>query len=204
MPDNLQEIMDASVSAKRAMLGGQQQYETPVRFAEFFASLMPSRFATAVFDPQCAKGNLPSGTNTNHKCGFEIDSSRFHNANDSIRRVIGNCVKAWEALDDLYPSLKFDRQIANPPFGILWSVSTRTQGVDSTEHTWNNIIQRAAASGFGYFIANYKTIERLKLHKRPPRTVGNHSILVKAWAREMKLAHLASRIDHRETNPPID
>ncbi len=164
LPDNLQEIMDASVSARQALLGGQQQYETPVRFAEFFAGLMPSRFATVVFDPQCAKGNLFSGTYTNHKCGFEIDN-RFYNANDSIRRVIGNCVKAWEAMDDLYPSLKFDCQVSNPPFGILWK--TDSGNADSTEHTWNNIIKRAAPNGFGYFIANHKTIERLKIHEHP-------------------------------------
>ncbi len=35
---------------------------------------------------------------------------------NGVARVTGNCLKAWEVLDDLFPDIRFDLQCANPPF----------------------------------------------------------------------------------------
>jgi hypothetical protein len=36
--------------------------------------------------------------------GFELDN-RYADTNDGVQRVIGNCVTAWEILDDIEPQL---------------------------------------------------------------------------------------------------
>lgn len=164
--DSLQEIIDASVSAKHATLGYGQQYTTPEHIAKFLATLLPSRYVP-VFDPQCANGNLVTSVCPYNygRFGFEIDN-RFESKTDGITRIIGNCVKIWKAFDDLYPDLKFPCQVANPPFGIRWKLDNGTT-VDSTEYTWRQIIGRAPLNGCGYFIANYKTIEHLKIDQHP-------------------------------------
>lgn len=164
---NLQEIIDASVSVKHATMGNQQQYETPPAFAAFFNSLLPAMPSNA-FDPQVASGNTvrhgmaPWTT----KFGFELDR-RFADSIDSVMRVTGNCVSAWEALDDIAPGMEFVCQNANPPFGLLWPLPDGSGKVDSTEYTWRKIQEHASTSGFGWFISNHKTIERLKIHEHP-------------------------------------
>jgi len=165
-PSNLQEVIDASISAKHATLGGQQQYETGSQYACFFNSLLPA-FPHSVFDPQCASGQaLKSGTPPwCSKFGFEIDN-RFADQDDGVQRVIGNCVAAWEVLDDLYPELEFSCQNANPPFGCLWPTPDG-QKHDSTDYTWTKIMERASPFGMGWFISNHKTIGRLGIDRHP-------------------------------------
>lgn len=184
-PTNLQQIIDAGVSVKAATLTGQQQYSTPPEWAEFFAGLLPCRDMGTIFDPQCAGGNtVTRGIGWYpHRYGFEIDN-RYANQGDNVRRLTGNCVKLWELLDNLYPDLRFDCQNANPPFAIQWKIEQEhtekaEKGIsplpllppvktcDSTEYTWRKITERAAEGGFGYFISNYKTIERLGIDKHP-------------------------------------
>lgn len=160
---NIQEIIDAGVSAKHATLVGQAQYETPVEMSEFLNSLLPGK-PDVMFDPQCASGRTFKGAPYwSGLFGFEIDNRHAEIA-DGITRVIGNCVSAWEILDDLYPDLKLECQVANPPFGLIWPVKD-IGNVDSTEYTWMKIMERASSTGYGWFMANVKTIERLNLHQ---------------------------------------
>ena len=163
MPENLQEILDASVSAKQALVGGQNQYELPPAFASFFAALLPAT-PECILDPQCASGNLvregiPYWV---RKLGFEIDR-RFEGVDDGVHRVIGNCVDVWEAITDLFPEMRFECQVANPPFGVRWR--TPTGNCDSSEYTWDRMMSLASPAGYGYFVSNHKTIERLGLHR---------------------------------------
>jgi len=165
-PENIQEVLDAASSSKQALQGGQQQYLTPKPMAEFFAKLLPDTPAVA-FDPQCAAGNtvIEGFPYYISSFGFEIDNQycRSADTHDRVNRVIGNCVKAYEALDELYPDIGFECQNANPPFGMWWNMADGSR-VDSTDYTWRKIRERAAAGGYGYFIANWKTIERLGIH----------------------------------------
>lgn len=163
---NVQEVIDASVSAKHATLGNQQQYETGPKYAEFFAGLLPANPDLA-FDPQCASGNtithgIPHWC---RKVGFELDR-RFLDKDDGVHRVIGNCVTSFQVLDELFPDLRFECINANPPFGLLWKMPDGGK-MDSTEYTWRKVQERLAENGYGYFISNYKTIERLKIHEHP-------------------------------------
>jgi hypothetical protein len=163
---NLQAVLDAAATAKAAILNGQQQYSTPVSWATFLGGLLPSQNPAVAFDPQCAGGNLLRyglGWRPD-RYGFEIDA-RYAETSDDVTRVIANCVKCWEILDDLFPDLRFDCQVANPPFGIRWK--TLAGAADSTLHTWAKITERAAPSGFGYFIANRNTLAAHRLHEHP-------------------------------------
>jgi hypothetical protein len=161
---NHDEIIEAAGgSVKAATLTGQQQYSTPTEWAEIFTGLLPDRYPAIALDPQCAGANLlrPFAWNT-IKAGFDIDR-RFEEDEtaSNLTRITGNCVKIWEILDDLFPDIKFDCQVANPPFGLRWNDE------DSTEYTWRKIMERASSKGFGYFIANHKTMERVGITKHP-------------------------------------
>lgn len=167
-PRNWQETMDAASSAAQALQGGQQQYPTPVGLARFLNGLLP-RVPVFAFDPQCAAGNtfanIDRGTHSNPALfGCELDN-RWANdgGTTAIRRITGNCVAAWAILDDLWPDAKIECQVANPPFGIRWK--TDAGNVDSTEYTWRKMMERAPAGGFGWFLANSKTIEKLGIHR---------------------------------------
>ncbi len=160
---NIQEILDAGVSGKHALLNGQQQYELPTHFAEFFNSLLPS-VPAVILDPQVASGNLvnsgmPSWVS---KYGIEIDR-RFDGRGDSVDRLIGNCVDIFGVLDDVFPDLRFQAINANPPFAIRWNVPGGTD--DSSNYTWKLMMQRLAPDGYGFFVCNWKTIERFGIHQ---------------------------------------
>ena len=163
---NLDEVLEASASVKAATLAGQQQYSTPLAWASYFAELLPDHYPEAVFDPQCAGGNLFNGFGYGAaKLGWDIDK-RFVDEDIRVKRCTGNCVKLWAMLDDIFPELRFECQVANPPFGLKW----RLPGggvVDSTLHTWLKLIERTAEGGYGYFIANHATIERFGMHGHP-------------------------------------
>ena len=168
-PENLQALIDATVSSKSATLTGQQQYSTPPEWAELFASQLPSRNPLSRLDPQCAAGNLltcgfPSW-NRGFVAGIEIDR-RIQAKDHPAQLATGNCVTAWDLLEQHFPDINFVCQVANPPFGIRWKLPDGST-MDSTEYTWKMIERFAAPDGYGYFVANHKTIERLGLHTHP-------------------------------------
>ncbi len=165
-PSNIQEMLDAGVSAGETLMKGQGQYETPIDFARYQMGLLPTNWPWVVFDPQVAAGNLVNGFSyRTSRIGFELDN-RYRKADDGVIRVIGNCVKAWEALDDMYPDLKFDCQVANPPFGLRWFTADGEGKVDSVEFTWKKMMERVPAGGCGYFLAPRKAIEEAGIHEQ--------------------------------------
>jgi SNF2 family DNA or RNA helicase len=179
---NIQEIIDAGVSAAHALDKGQQQFQTPAWLARGCASLLPFGSHDHVIDFQCAEGNLLEAAQTNRRYGIELDN-RFaeksaHNASagyGEIQRITGSCVHVMATMDDLYKDIRFGCIVTNPPFGIRWTVEDKTapKGVDrvttidSTQWTWNTIKARLAAYGCGYMISNADTIERMKIHEDP-------------------------------------
>jgi superfamily II DNA or RNA helicase len=157
--ESIQELLDASAgSTKSTTLTNLQQYETPRWLARLCQSLLPTVPMVSV-DPQCATGNLLDGA-SRYTFGFEIDNKH---ATENRTRITGNCVKAWEVLDDIYPDIRFECQVANPPFGLQWK--TPDGPMDSTEYTWRKLKERTAWNGFGFMIANHKTIEKYGWHE---------------------------------------
>ncbi len=164
--DLIGELLGASSSFGRVMQVGAAQYQTPKDWALRFNNLLPRQQPATVFDPQCAGGNLFEDLNWGTaRFGWDIDHRFRENQDKGISMVEGNCVQFWELLDELWPELRFECQVANPPFSIPWK--TAQVSVDSTAYTWQKIIERTAAGGSGYFIGNLATIERLKIHEHP-------------------------------------
>ncbi len=190
---NLDEVVHAAVSPGHAIQNGQQQYQTPPDWARFFNGLLPSTPNT-VFDPQCAGGQAFTGLYAS-KYGFELDR-RYADVDDDVHRLTGNCVQLWAWLDEAALDLRFECQVANPPFGLRWRLpegvssgqvsSVKTGGTsvlasrsletshlkletscDSTKYTWEQIVAHAAVDGYGWFLAARKTIEDLGIHQHP-------------------------------------
>lgn len=158
--ENLQELIDCEDSAKWTAITGAQQYCTPDDLAAKCVNLLPILTPSSVLDPQAGKGALLNvGGWRTQRFAIEIDN-RIVNPNAD--NICGNCVKAAEALDDLSPGLLFECVNANPPFAKRWKVGEKV--IDSTEWTWQFVTTHGC---FGFFISNYKTIERLGIHKHP-------------------------------------
>lgn len=161
-PENIDEILEAEDSAKWAVLQGQQQYYTPPELAEKLWKRLPSMDPTTLLDPQMGEGALlkPSYSYRTRKYGFDIDNRLAEKSDYNTDIIIGNCVKVFEVMDDLYPDLKFECIVANPPFAKRWKVGDKV--VDSTEYTWQQCIKRGC---YGFFISNKNTIEKLGIDK---------------------------------------
>jgi predicted RNA methylase len=150
---NLQETLDADGSATL------EQYLTPVSLARELAGLLPTQNPATVLDPQCGSGNLLNIYNyAVWKFGIELDDSKEP---QNVNLIHANCVKIFEAVEQLMPALRFAVASANPPFGRHWKLSDGTR-IDSTLATWNFVTRHA---GCGYFIANASTIEKFGLHE---------------------------------------
>jgi len=166
--ENLQEFINAATSARSATLAGQQQYSTPPEWAKLFTSQLPSQSPDTVLDPQSAAGHLLDsgfyGWNTG-RFGIELDK-RVKDEGYPGKLITGNSVSVWNLLEQHFPETNFVCQVANPPFGITWKLPDGSS-MDSTEYTWKQIQRFAAPQGYGYFIANHKTIERLGLYEHP-------------------------------------
>lgn len=160
-PENIQDVIDAEVSAKWATLQGQNQYFTPTDKAkEWLAKLTKlagESWLSSVVDPQYGDGSFANGAYASTVLGIEIDS-RFKHQEDRVLRC--NCVKAFEILDDIDPNYRFQCAVANPPFAKKWKVGEAV--VDSTELTWKWCQKHARC---GVFVSNQATIERLGYHK---------------------------------------
>lgn len=167
VPENLQEVLDAEQSAAWATNSGfQQQYFTPIPLAEQFAAKLPNRNPESILDPQCGEGatvvNGYGWRSIGSRYGLDMDNRLAGAGLHDISLIVANCVKFGEALDDLYPDLRWETVNANPPFGKRWKQAGEV--IDSTEWTWDFVTRHGCA---GYFIANYKTIERMGIDKHP-------------------------------------
>lgn len=172
--ENLQEMLDANQSAGHTALYGLSQFETPPWFAALMAKALPVAAPAAVFDPQCAGGNLlrATGHNSTARFGCELDrrfrdepltSGKITDLPAPITRLTANCVEVYELLAEFFPGVILPCQVANPPFSLTFK--TKAGPVDSTLYTWQAMLRAAYLSGCGYMIANRATIERLGLHK---------------------------------------
>lgn len=176
---NLQEVLDASAApASQTVRKNLAQYLTPAWFAERMAALLPNRYAcTVAFDPQCGADALLDslvGYNVT-TLGVDLDRRFNEDQGDGVRpvtahrhRLTASCVDVWRLLDELYPTLTFRCQVANPPFGLKWKMPDILHGAeDSTLATYRQLIKRAGTEGVGYMIANRSTLERLNLPLAP-------------------------------------
>ena len=169
--ENIQEVVDAAVSAKHALAGFQNQYQTPEWLAKALVTLLPrepysyltgNANCASVVDPQGAGGHLVKAVKGYGKVVFELDNRFKKEDDENITRITGNCVRVGELLDELYSGTRFGCIVSNPPFGIRWK--TKDGSIDSTEWTWQFIQARLAESGFGFIISNVDTLRRLGVH----------------------------------------
>jgi predicted RNA methylase len=152
--DNLQELLDAGQVGDTSL----EQYETPAELANELINKLPTNHPATIFDPQCGSGRLVNCANGwPMKYGIEIDNNK---SPGGFQLITGNCMKVFEAVEELMPDLRFVMANANPPFGIRWKMRSGKM-IDSTLATWRFVTQHANQ---GFFIANASTIEKLELH----------------------------------------
>ena len=164
-PENIQEVLDAEKdSAKWATLAGQQQYSTPEWLAIEATNKLPIKQAQTRIDPQCAMGNLINYRQTNwpYSFGIELDNRIDRSKVPWAHLITIDCQKAFEIVDDIYPTLRFETFNANPPFAKRWSVGEEI--VDSTKWTWDRALKHGCQ---GVFITNHNTAVKLGIDKHP-------------------------------------
>ncbi len=170
--ENLGDMLGAA-TASSVNSKGNAQYFTPSHWARHFVEMLPSA-PSHVFEPQAGDGALvrPFGM-TCVRFGVELDR-RFADPqvaeSNGVRwrtLIHGSCVQFWNLLDEFHPNLRFECQVANPPFSLRWKLGDDGRTVDSVEHTWAKITERAAEGGHGFFIAGRGQLERLGIHKHP-------------------------------------
>lgn len=160
-PENLQEHIDADASSVKAIGKFGQQYFTPQWVSEQAQMRLPSRYPKTILDPQVGRGDtISTGSWSTTKFGCDVDN-RIEVP--GIHLVTGNCVKVFEAMDDLHPGARWECINANPPFGLRWKMADGIS-VDSTEWTWKQATSRA---NYGYFIANHSTLVKLGINTHP-------------------------------------
>ncbi len=159
--DNVQELLDASVSAKQDTLANQNQYFTPTSLWTYCKGFMRNQRPMTALDPQCGKGQLLEYDWGVNKFGIELDNRIEHLG--PVKLLTGNCVRIGELIDELFPDLSFTAINTNNPFGKLWKRGDGSQ-VDSTVWTWEFALKRGQS---GVFIANRTTMEKLGIDKHP-------------------------------------
>lgn len=183
--ENLDEVVNAAVSAAHAMQGGQNQFQTPDWLAGALCTLLPHGLADrwqrrAALDPQGASGNLVRAWRDSEgyvwdidnrlkkKDGDEGESNEEGRQQSAVEYIIGNCVRIGQLFDDVYPQSKFPVILANPPFGIRWKTLKPDEStIESTAWTWAFIKARLADNGYGFIIANVETLRKLEVDKDP-------------------------------------
>ena len=116
--DNIQELLDAAVSAGHALQVGAQQYQTPSWLARGLASQLPSR-SEPTLDPQCAAGNLLMAMATNSRFGWDLDARHAESNRDFINRIRGNCVKLGATLAPLTDGARSELGIGPDAQGVV-------------------------------------------------------------------------------------
>jgi superfamily II DNA or RNA helicase len=135
-----------------------EQYTTPQELADELAEKLPLRVPATVLDPQCAEGNLVRYKGQPiQRYGIELDEKKHSLSNT----IYGNCMRVFEAIEDLAPEARWAAIHCNPPFGVAWKAADGSR-VDSTLATWNFAIAHAKC---GFFIANANTIEKFGIHQ---------------------------------------
>lgn len=162
---NLQELLDAEANPNNLLMTGAAQYLTPISLAQYCHSHLPTDYSVrSILDPQAGECNLLLSAPNYHggKYGVEIDTRA--GSVPGVNMIAGNCVKFFEAVDDLFPIITWRCGVANPPFGKRWKVSGASGVADSTELTWKWLLRHCH---YGFFIASETTIQKLELHKHP-------------------------------------
>jgi hypothetical protein len=150
--ETLQESLDAGGD------GNNNQYETPPSLAAELMARLPFKRPSTIFDPQVAGGALVNcAEGWPQKFGIEIDHNKTPGG---VHVISGNCMKVFEAVEELTPELRFMVANANPPFGLKWKTKDGDT-VDSTLATWRFVTRHANC---GFFIANASTIEKFGLN----------------------------------------
>ncbi|MCC7376977.1 MAG: hypothetical protein IT581_20120 [Verrucomicrobiales bacterium] len=166
---NLDDLIKGSANLKTTLAKGQQQYSTPPQWASRFAQQLPCQRPRTCVDWQCGSGNLlvPMDRAV-YIWGVDVDK-RFHGTivdGLKLSRITDSCLSVWDNLKKYFQEVRFECQVANPPFGLPWVAPDFKLGrATSTSVTWKRIRSLACEGGYGYFIAGRKQLEAIGIHK---------------------------------------
>ena len=123
--------MKKSAKAFRKTLRDQGAFYTPDALAMKMRAQLPEHVAE-VYDPTCGDGGLLRifGDDV-RKYGVEIDGAEAEKA----RSIPNSTIFAGDTLaNDYFQNMQFDTIIANPPFGIPWTLPTQQPDENKAKH----------------------------------------------------------------------
>ena len=123
--------MRKSAKAFRKTLRDQGAFYTPEALATKMRAQLPEHVAE-VYDPTCGDGGLLRifGDDV-RKYGVEIDGAEAEKA----RSIPNSTIFAGDTLaNDYFQNMQFDTIIANPPFGIPWTLPTQQPDENKAKH----------------------------------------------------------------------
>ena len=123
--------MRKSAKAFRKTLQDQGAFYTPETLATKMRAQLPEHVAE-VYDPTCGDGGLLRifGDDV-RKYGVEIDGAEAEKA----RSIPNSTIFAGDTLSNEYfQNMQFDTIIANPPFGIPWTLPTQQPDENKAKH----------------------------------------------------------------------
>lgn len=123
--------MRKSAKAFRKTLSDQGAFYTPDALAMKMRAQLPEHVAE-VYDPTCGDGGLLRifGDGV-RKYGVEIDGAEAEKA----RSIPNSTIFAGDTLSNEYfQNMQFDTIIANPPFGIHWTLPTQQPDENKAKH----------------------------------------------------------------------
>ena len=123
--------MKKSAKAFRKTLRDQGAFYTPEALATKMRAQLPEHVAE-VYDPTCGDGGLLRifGDDV-RKYGVEIDGAEAEKA----RSIPNSTIFAGDTLSNEYfQNMQFDTIIANPPFGIPWTLPTQQPDENKAKH----------------------------------------------------------------------
>jgi len=153
--ESLQECLDTGHTSDVSL----EQYFTPDSLARELMDKLPIRHPATIFDPQCGEGALLNcAPGWPAKYGIELDDSKNPGG---VQVIHANCLRVFEAVTDVAPTLRFVVANANVPFGRRWKMRNG-ESIDSTLATWRFVTNHANC---GFLIGNATTIEKLLIHE---------------------------------------
>ena len=105
--ENLQELLDTGHTSDASL----EQYFTPPELANELWANLPIRNAATIFDPQCGSGALLKVPGFSLRFGVELDEAKNL---PGVNTIHANCMKVFEAVEDLMPDLRFVTANAEP------------------------------------------------------------------------------------------